>query len=264
MRAATKFLLGAAAVIAVGTIGAQDQTLNSAADWMKNPAASDADGLLTVSRQTILTGKKFTVDPAKTTTISFSARANQVQGNDTSWVLGGFAVFDKDGRVISCDHVAIIPGTETAVAADAAKGATTLIVKDGSKLKKGLYHTLVAGAKKDLSDLPNRDIIARGIKEVVQKGDVWEITLTRGLLKDVKAGTVIREHSMGGYLYTAGSKRIGKDWVTFSGKIKGSGKSGWSASVWPVGTAQAQFIILVNWSNKKLDTQFKDVVFSVK
>ena len=173
-------------------------------------------------------------------------------------------VYDKNGRPINCINCATLVNTQTEVVADAKKGDTVLVVKDASKFKKSPYYSIVAGAKQDLSDLPNRNIIASGIKDFAKDGESWKITLTKPLLKDVKAGTSVRVHSAGGYLYTAGVKYVGKDWVTMSGKIKGIRKGVWSGSVWPAGTAKADVIILANWNKQKTPVQIKDVSLTIE
>ena len=259
-----QLMMGAAVLMAVGTLAAQEQTFNTAADWDKNPAVSEADGVLTVKNRVMLSSsRKFKVDPTKTYTLKLSARAQNASDNDSSRVLAGFLPYDKNGKMILSLHVNIIPGTLTEVVADAARGDKSLRVKDGSKFQKG-YMTIVADAREDLSDLPNYNIVAMRISDVVKKDDGWEVILQNPLLKAVKAGTLVREHAMGGYLYTGGTKEVKSDWVKMSGSIKGMSKSGYFARIWPAGTDQAQVIILSNWKNKKLDTQYKDVTLSVK
>ena len=261
-----QLMMGAAVLLAVGTLAAQEvQTFNTAADWDKNPAVSEADGVLTVKNRVMLSSsRKFKVDPTKTYTLKLSARAQNASDNDSSRVLAGFLPYDKNGKMILSLHVNIIPGTLTEVVADAARGDKSLRVKDGSKFQKG-YMTIVADAREDLSDLPNYNIVGTQISDVVKKDDGWEIILKNPLLKAVKAGTLIREHIMGGYLYTGGTKEVKSDWVKMSGSIKGMSNRGYfSPGIWPVGTDQAQILILSNWKSKKLDTQYKNVTLSVK
>lgn len=258
-------LMGAVALLAAGVLSAQEvKTFNKAADWGKSPAVTDGEDCLKVSRKAMLIGSKFKIDPDKTYTVKYSVRAQDIQGKDYSWCLGGFEIFGKNGKPISCINVNVVSGTMTEVVADAAKGSQTLTVKDGSKFKKGGYLYLFSGAKEDLSDLPNYNVIAIGIKDVQKKDDGWEITLSGKLSKDLKAGTMIREHSAGGYLYTAGARNVFDKWGVMQGKIRGYSKSGWAGNKWPVGAESARFIILVNWSNKKLETQFKDVTMTIE
>lgn len=264
MKKSIAMLFGAAALFAAGTLSAQVQELNKAADWNKNKNVTDGDGCLNVSKRVLLTGKKFTVDPEKAYTLKVSAASLKAEGKDTSWCLAGFAVFDKDGRPILPQNNNAIAGTFTEVTADAAKGSQVLMVKDGSKIRKAGHMVLVAGAKEDFSDLPNRNSIAVGVADVQKKDDAWEITLVKPLVKEVKAGTMIREHAKGGYLYTAGSRNVGNKWSTMQGKISGFSKFGWAGNKWPAGTASARIVILVNWSNKKLETQLKDISLTVE
>ena len=265
MKKEFSILLGAAVLFAAGTLSAKEvKTFNKSADWNKNAAVVESENGLKASARAMLISPKFTIDPKKSYTIKYSVCAQNIQKKDYSWCLGGFEIFDKNGKSIRCVNVAIIPGTMTEVAADAAKGAQTLTVKDGSKFRKGGHFYLLSGAKADLSDLPNNNIIGSGVKNVQKKDDVWEITLNNKLAADVKAGTVIREHHAGGYLYTAGSRNVYDKWSTMQGKIKGYSKSGWAGSKWPVGAVSARFIIMLNWHNRKLETLLKDVSMTIE
>ncbi len=265
MKNGMSILMGAAALLAAGVLSAKEvKTFNKAADWIKNPAIIEGEDCLKVTKNVILITPRFKIDPDKTYTVKFSVRAENIQEKDFSWCLGGFAVFDKKGVSISCDNVNAIKDTLTTVTADAAKGTSVLNVKDASKVKSAPYYTIVGDAKEDLSDLPNRKVLARGIQKVEKKDDAWEITVRGKLWADAKAGDTIRVHSMGGYLYTAGSRNVRDKWVVMQGKIKGSSKSGWAGNKWPVGAEFAQFIILANWSNKKLETQIKDISITIE
>ena len=120
-------------------------------------------------------------------------------------------------------------------------------------------------AKEDLSDLPNYNILVIGVKDAIKKGDNWEITFNNPLLKDVAAGTKVREQIHGGYIYTGGAAHVGTDWRTLSGSIKGLDTKGvWYSSRWPIGTVQAQLVILVNWSGEQLITELKDISLDIQ
>ena len=268
MKTVMKLMLGAAALMAAGSLAAQTTTFNKVADWRKSKMLSEADGVLNLScvssMAMLISSKKIDIHPAKTYTLKFSVCAPEAAAKPFSWTLGGFMVYDKAGRPINCINCGILPNTQTEVTADAKKGDSVLFVKDASKIRKSPYYGIAAGAKKDLSDLPNRDIVGSGIKDVAKDGDAWKITLVKPLVKDVKAGTSIRVHSSGGYLYTAGIKYVGKNWVTMSGKIKGIRKGVWSGSVWPAGAAKADVIILANWNKQKTPVQIKDVSLTIE
>ncbi len=264
MKSLVKMMLGAAVLTASGLLAAQETTFNTAADWSKNSVLSEADGILTVKKKTGLFSKKrFEIDPSKRIKVKLSARIQNAENEkDRSLMFFGFNVFDQKGRWIASANSRAVAGTLTEVAEDAAKGATVLKVKDASKFKIK-YMVIVAGAKEDLSDLPNYNIIGRP-KKIAQNGDVWEITLVKPLARDVKAGTAVREHSDGGFLYTGGVKQIGKEWTVMSGTITGVRKGTWQGNVWPAGAAKAQLIILVNYGSKPLETQIKDISMTVE
>ncbi len=266
MKSVAKMMIGAALLTAFGTVSAQEPpaALNSAADWNKNANVSDVDGVINVKKNNvILLSKKFDIDPKKKITLKFSCRAvNMEKDGDRSQIYAGFNVFDKNGRTLNCFNCLPVPNTMTEVVEDAPKGAKIIKVKDASKFKKP-YGTINAGAKEDLSDLPNFNMLGY-VTDFVQKDDVWEVSLQYPLRVPVKAGTAVREHLRGGYLYTAGVKSVGKDWITMSGTITGVRKGSWTGNVWPSGAVKAQVVILVNWNNKKLETQFKDISLTVK
>ena len=265
MKSVVKMMAGAVLLTAFGTVVAQEppSALNSAADWNKNANVSDVDGVIHVKKNTILFSQKFDIDPAKKYKLKFTCRAVNIEKDgDRSLIYAGFNVFDKSGRVLNCFNCYAVPNTMTEVVEDAPKGAKVIKVKDASKFKKP-YGTLNAGAKADLSDLPNFNVLGY-VTDFVQKDDVWEVSLQYPLRAPVKAGTAVREHLRGGYIYTAGIKSTGKDWMTMSGTITGVRKGAWTGSAWPVGAVKAQVVILVNWSNKKLETQFKDFSLTVE
>jgi hypothetical protein len=266
MKSVVKMMVGAALLTACGTLFAQEPptALNSAADWNKNANVTDVDGVINVKKNNIiLFSKKFDIDPAKKYTLKFSCRAvNMEKDGDRSQIYAGFNVFDKNGRTLNCFNCLPVPNTMTEVVEDAPKGAKTIKVKDASKFKKP-YGTINAGAKADLSDLPNFNMLGN-VTDFVQKDGVWEVSLQYPLRVPVKAGTAVREHLRGGYLYTAGIKSAGKDWITMSGTITGMKNGTWTGRVWPGGAVKAQVVILVNWNNKKLETQFKDVSLTVE
>ena len=271
MKKGIRFVFLAAVLFAAGVLTAQEVNYNTAAAWNNNAAVTEADGALLVKtirdakglKGVLMVGPKFTIDTTKKYTLKLSAKAVNAQGDDKSYVFAGFNVFDKNGRSLGSHHVNVQPGTLTEIAADAEKGAKVITVKDGSKFRKD-NKVLVRDAKEDLSDLPNNKIIG-DVKGIEQKGDVWEITLARPINAPLAAGTVVREHSRAGYIYTAGAKRVGADWSVLQGKITGVKPGAWVGSAWPTGAVTAQVLILVNWATPKdLDTEFKDITLTVE
>lgn len=260
-----KWMFAAAALVAVNTLTAETLPLNKAADWWtRNKSVTDGDGVIKVNGQTAMFGKLFTIDPNKSYTIKYEVSAPGNTDKKGSLVMGGFYVYDKDGKFLSCVHCCVRPQTFTSVTADAKKGSNVVMVKDASKFAVHPSIAMIADAKEDLSDLPNRNVVASGIKKVEKKGDVWQVTFSNKLLRDVKAGTAIRLHNHGGYIYTAGTKQVGKDWITMSGTIKGIKKGSWGPDTWPAGAAKAQFVICSDWNNLKNELQYKNITLTIE
>ncbi len=265
MRTVAKMMMGAALLAAFGMLSAQEPpaSLSKAADWAKSANITDGDGVIVVKKNTRLLSVKFDIDPSKKYTLKLSCRAANIEKDgDRSTIFAGFILFDKNGREMNCYHCCVVPDTMTEVAEDAPKGAKVIKLKDCSKFAKK-YGVVVADAKADLSDLPNYNFLGY-IADFANKDGVWEVSLLYPLTRPVKAGTVVREHMRGGYLYTAGVKTAGKDWITMSGTITGTSKGSWTGRTWPVGAVKAQVVILANWNNKNLETQFKDISLTVK
>lgn len=265
MKSIAKLMFGAVLLTAFGTLPAQENliTFNSLEDWNKSTLVTNADGAINIKRTFALFSKKFPVDPNKKYTVKVFCRAvNMKNEKDKSLIYVGFSVFDKNGREFFSYNCNTVPGTFTEVVENAPKGATVLKIKDGSKFRKKVT-VIVTGAKADLSDLPNFNFFAN-VKGVASKNGVWEVTLEKPLVKDIPAGTKIREHARGGYLYSAGVKAVGKDWTVMSGSIKGMKKGVYIPQCWPAGTAYAKIVILANYGKKNLDTQIKDVTVTVE
>ena len=206
----------------------------------------------------------FDVDSGRKYTFSLLARARNFKGDDRSLVYAGFNVFDKDGRRILCRECAGNPKTFTTVAADAKRGDKVLMIKDGSSFSKAAHCSVVADAKADYSDLPNRNVIGCAIGKIEKSGDVWKLEFVKPLQKDVKTGTAIRQHSDGGYVYIPGFGNCDEKWKVMKGAVKGINKGlGWSGPFWPKGTVKAQAVLIINYNKKSLDTEIKDAVIFI-
>lgn len=214
--------------------------------------------------QSMLVGKKIIeIDPAKKYTFKFTAVGN---AEKSTRLFAGFAMLDAQGRSTEAQHWQGYQDTLTEVAAPAKKGDTVLKVKNGAKWRKGNYFTIACNAKADLSDIPNGSNIAENITDVKKVGDVWEITVKRPLRSDVAAGTLIRQHARGGYLYIAPIKTVPKNGqIEVKGSLKGIAKTPvFRAPTWPVNAKKARWIILADWTGAKADVEIKDISITVE
>ena len=231
---------------------------NQPAAWQKSDRIQKKDGLLTVQGRLAMCGPKFKVDPAKTYTLSLEAAAQGVANNGKTQVFAGFQVFDEKGREIRPHHISPVTGV-LYLAEDTKPGTNTVKVKGNlAKLKASSAYHIVFDAKEDLSDLPNWNIFGSSINKVEKKNDTAVITFRYPIKRTVKAGTQVRVHATGGYLFCAGASTVGKDWQLMQGSIKGI-KRKWTWKNFPLGTVQANIIILSNWNNKAESVQYKEI-----
>lgn len=240
-----KFLsLLAMSVLAV-SLSAETINYDLKKEFSKNKSAVIEGDVLTFKGPGVLHFKTLKFDPnAKYT---FTLDIKQVPGKKTFPLHYGFYCYDSKGIQLGYQHVGIIHNTDTVLAADAKVGDKTITVKNAGKWMKNAW--VAFNAKADLSDLPNRELAAVG-NSIEKKGDVWVVTLKTPLKKAYAAGTSVREHGNGGYVYVQAGVKIGADWKTVTGTITGINplKNGGSyKKFWP-GTVTIRPILLLNWN----------------
>ena len=261
---AIKGMLGALTVLTAGTLAAQTTTFNTLADWNCQPKqnVTMADGVFKVTGSTnMMTVKKFDVDPSRTYVLKATAKTD---GTEKSMFYFGFYLYDANGKQIATKMTNVIPQTDTELTAPAKKGDTVMKVKDASKWKKRNWFGFVYNSDPSFSDLPNRNYVPGGIKEAKQEGGAWTVTLAKPLPVDLAAGTKVRQHSDGGYMYTGKSGQLTGEWKTFTGSAKGMLKSGFNYAKFAPGTAKVSLIMLVNWGNPKATAEIKDISLEIK
>lgn len=253
-------VLGTVVILSAGALLGGTKTFNKADDWGLPGEIKEAGGILTADKSLMLVSEEFPIDITKKYTFRYSVRAQNLKGDNSSLVFAGFKVFDKENREITCASVRVVSGTDSVLTADVKAGAMSIMVKDGSKIEALSHALIVFNTSENRSDLPNFNILANDIKSAAKKGDVWEIIFGKPVLRDLKAGTNIREHVAGGNLYT-GIDKVKEQWVTKSASLKGFSHLGtYDPSGWPAGTSKAQILFLINWGGRdKIITQLKDI-----
>lgn len=241
-------LLGASMTFAAATAQAQILEIQAPEDWVNAKSVKKLEGNeMEVVGKTLLTSKKsFKIDPAKTYRVSAEFKGGE--GGPALAYLG-FIVKDAKGRQVSAYMVNAVPNTYTEVVEACAATDTQIKIKDGSKWKPAPHHRIMLNAAEDYSDLPNTTMVNMAIKEVKQDGDVYVVTLEKAVGRAIEAGTKVRLHGGGGFLYTGGARKIGDDWTLFSGAISsGNAKYGWNSRIWPLTADSAEILILANWA----------------
>lgn len=157
--------------------------------------------------------EKIKVDPAKKYRVSVKLKQS---GDKPALVYIGFIPYDAKGRIIFPWYVNSIKGSATVLAADAAKGAKSITVKDAAAWKKGKYDFVAFNTKDDMSDMPNRE--TEKISKIEKTGDVYTISLRKPLGKAYSAGTKVRQHrSSATYIYTKFGDSP-KEWIVWTGR----------------------------------------------
>lgn len=264
-----KFLLSAAAAfIAGGALyaGEAEFKFDKAADWKSSTpikwVGKESKTIEVTGPATLLSAKKFDIDHKKY--YKLEADVKQISGTSIP-VCVGFKVFDKNDKEIFAYMVNARIGSETTVVKAVKPGDKVMIVKANPQWKAGTY-AVALNAKKDLSDLPSYDTLL--ISNITPKGQELEIQLKAPAPKAVPAGTVVRAHYGGGYMYTAGYKvmKAGES-VELKGTARGAAKHSMTSGCWAPGAVKAQVILLVNWKwgvKEKLVAQIKDVELEIK
>ena len=249
-------LCAALALPAICAPAVEVRQLDKPADWITTPTKTITakEGVLSLNGSTrLLSFRTIPVDPAKTYDLSVDIR--QASGLPRR-VFVGFSPLDAKGNPISCAHVSAKKGTDTILTKAVKKGDKVIWIK-AQKYWNPQYdvvkrnNVIVWNTKADYSDLPNRNTCYADVVKAETVKDEMKITLSKPFSTTLPAGTAIRCHSDGGFMYTAGYGIPGKgDFKQFAGTVKGMSKVGFTYDQWPVGTKRCRILLLLNWGGK--------------
>ena len=260
------FLMMAAVIGALCVCAAEVQDLSAVAKWSKSKNVKAADKGFTVTGRTmLLSSTLIPVDAAKKYKISVDAKS-VANLDKKAWFFIGYQPYDANKRAIQPWSSFVVKNTATELAAAAKKGDKVIKVKNGAAFIKIAHAVIVFNTKDDLSDLPNKNIVARGVTAIAKKDGFWEITLVKPVTKDFAAGTKIRQHSDSGYLYAINRAVVGDTVKTFSGITNGFTDNGaWNGSKWPKGTAFFRVVILSNWQSSAANViEYKNIKLTIE
>lgn len=256
------------AFISVTAFAAEVYTYNTPADWEKKAVIKVLpDGVLEFAgKQDITTAKSFKVDPGKKITLSFEIRARE-DSIDTM-VYAGFQQQDSDKIILEPIYVRQEVGSLTTLTEDAKAGATKLKIRKPRRWIKPIYrgYYIVFDAKKDLSDLPNTSGIALAAEKDLP-GGIVEITLKKPLPKDYPAGSQVRFHIGGPYMYSAlDAKKLSSEWIKVSCTITGTDPAAMDFKKWWIGTKYAKPLFLLNYRDfaKQKAVQIRNIKITVE
>ena len=263
----SKCALVLAVFVTAGSLLAKETvSYNEKAQWQGNASLSQIEGGIALKGNTFVLSKPFPVDLEKKYTIRYTVSVKDLPADEKLTLTIGFFVYNAGKRVIFCDNICAVKNSFTKTLADAKKGDTAILVEKAAKANAQAWNNLAIGAKEDLSDLPNWNIVGRNVKSIAQQDNGWLITFASPLTKDVPAETFVRLQSTGGYLGTGGyGVKVTTEPQTITGSIQGTAPAGiWTKSKWPVGTASAALFIQPATKAKDFTLEFKDFSIEVE
>lgn len=229
----------AAALVCGGSIMAAEEYSFATPDaWQQSAALTASGNSLIVNGQVFLTGKKLIKVP-EGSDLQINGTYKAVAGTQKNTMYLGFRTYDANRREFREVNIRTIAGTLTALTADAKKGDTAIMVADAAKWLAN--YSAVWGAKEDLSDLPNYNILPV-IAKIEKSGDAWKISFKKPLAADLAKGTAVRCHQPGGYMYYVFT-------ATIPGAVNPKRNTN-RKGIWPQ-AKYVRFIVLANWKNGK-------------
>jgi hypothetical protein len=224
---------------------AEEITFNRPEDWT-TPGIFVASGdALRIKGVAQLRSKAvIPVDPAKTYRLLGELKA--VPGTPPAPVHYGILPLGSDKKQL----IIGVPGTDTVLAADAKSGDTVLVIKDGSKWKPSGKETLACNVKPDELEVDDSNIIAISPVKAELTNGIWEITLSRPLDRDLKAGMQLRMQRVVPALYFSVVRSSDKG-------IVDPGTT--SKTMWYPGIKYIQVLVLANWRTLKPDEEVPEL-----
>ncbi|MBR2625158.1 MAG: hypothetical protein IKD23_02030 [Lentisphaeria bacterium] len=234
-----KFMMMAAGLICCGSVMAAEEYSFATPEAWQNPALLEAkENSLVISGPKQLVGKKLIKVP-EGGDLKITGIFRAVEGTPADTVYIGFRTYDANRREFQHVNVHPVAGTATTVVADAKKGDTFIMVADASKWKN--IHSPVWGAKEDLSDLPNYNILP-AIDKIEKVGDAWKVTFKKVLPVAIPKDTGVRLHQPGGFMYYT--------FVTTQNKFANPPRNTTKKAIWPH-VKYVRFLVLANWRHNK-------------
>lgn len=245
-------LLAAAVVTATGGSAAAETVaeLNRPENWRDAKAFEVAGSGMKISVAKKISATSYIpVNPEKT--YRFSMKVRRAPGSASSQFYAILEPVTEEGTRIAMSHVTAIRNSSGTLAAEVKDGDEFIIVKPDVKRNytAGSGWVICFDAADDMSDLPNSKV-SSVMKKVEPDGDNVKITFRSPLRLSAAAGTRVRIHASGSYIYTGAVNATGDEWTEVSGEVKGIAP-GWSNRIFPVGTAGFYPAIMPNWNTKE-------------
>lgn len=232
--------------------------------WRSNANVQFTENGISTKRVLLHSKKPITLDPTKKYTWTMTVGASD--NEKPSLVLYGFSPATENGRAIAAVNIQTCAGTFTEVIEAAKKGDKTIKVKDASKWTNSASAAVAINAKEDYSDLPNFKVFISAVESKVKDGDAWVITFKKPLNMAIPAGTFIRQHMQGGYLYVSSRTIPNGKSATVKHTVTGQAPQGLyniHKGFMPA-MKKAYIVILVDWTNSQATVNIKDAKLTIE
>ncbi len=208
------------------------------------------DGLAIRGSGYLISGIRWTIDPAKTYRLCGSFKASVKAPQKSNYFFFGLSCNDSSNQYIHPAMINTVDGTETTLKKAANAGDTQIEIADNANwiLNNG---RVAFNVKTDYSDLPNHNIVP--IKAI----DGNTITLSKPLEKSYHAGTAVREHrTSDNYMYCFQKWPLSdENWADVKCVVSGESLYGITKDKFWHGTRSVQAIMLTDQQN----VLFKDI-----
>ena len=239
------FLTGMMILGAVSLFSAESITAAKPDDFVGSASPTFSNGETTIKGGSLFSRKTLDIDTKKRYRLSgeFKAGANHKEGDFFRF---GVYPSNKYAQILPV-NINIVPGTDTELAADCNAGDTVIRLKDASKWKGDSLSVVAFDTDPSgkLLDLPNYNISKTGVKSLVSKDGVWELTLLQPCGQNFPAGMTVREHRAGWSVIYAGTAKqlLTPEWQTINVIIEPGEVSSDSIKNWWKGTVKAGFVV---------------------
>jgi hypothetical protein len=234
---------------------------NNQWDKKARPSQSDPAALAISSKVVIysLAAPYIPVDPAKKYCLSGKFRLAKPLAAKPGKLKFGIQTYDKNKRPILSEHTTVVNRTATTLVSDAEYGQRKVTVANGKlwRIMPNFSH-IAFGAKDDLSDLPNRSVVAITAIKQLPDGKA-ELTLKEVLREFHAAGSKVRlHHRLSAFLYGGAlNKVLDTGFKEFSGVFTGE-QHGVAHNIFRKGTAFIQVVVMLEGAGI---LEFKDIKF---
>ena len=251
------------AMLLAGMLNAADavQTTdwNDSKIWKSTKVKPGTDGAALEAATPCLIESSVLIPVNANNVYRFSGEVRKVENVPSGPFFAGFILYDKDKKAIQRQHVEVVRGTDTLLAADAKSGDSSIRIRNGARWQAKTNYFAAFHA----AGIPNRDLSPSAVSAVKRDGETWVISFAKPLQKSYPAGTKVRIQAAGAYFYI-GSLTPDNQWRAFGKDVKGTATDTIKPNLFWPGTAYIAPMMMANWNwgspeKNQLKTQIRNL-----